>query len=205
MSGMTATAADYAWVEQGSGLSEAYCLTMVRDLSPEEILARMGAKPEETITGLPQLVEPSYEAWDDYDGDQMLVGVASLDGWAVAVEINGYIGVTPSVAKPLSTGTRLVSHFRNINAVDHFFWIEDGDIRVTFEPLFPAQRLGSRPDALVEEMQAAGFDLSDDEDRDYTHHTAAAFALAEHLTGVRLTKELLEGAILLCGMAPRPR
>lgn len=51
-------------------------------------------------------------------------------------------------------------------------------------------------------MRQVGFDLRDDEDRDYELRTEAAFALAEHLTGVKLTQELLDSADYLCARAP---
>lgn len=54
-------------------------------------------------------------------------------------------------------------------------------------------------------MQQVGFDLSDGEDRDYALHTEATLALTEHLTGVRLTAELLDSAEYLCGLAEMKR
>lgn len=63
------------------------------------------------------------------------------------IEPNGYLGTLDEVIVPLPRGTRLVSHFRNGNAVDHFFWLDDGVLRLHFEPLFPAQRDGSDPTA----------------------------------------------------------
>jgi hypothetical protein len=48
-------------------------------------------------------------------------------------------------------------------------------------------------------MRQSGFDLSDTADRSIEFHTEAAFALAERLTGVRLTAELLWEADLLVG------
>ena len=52
-------------------------------------------------------------------------------------------------------------------------------------------------------MQAAGFDLT--EDGDNTENcTTAALALAELLTGVRLTPELLEQATYTFGMVQIP-
>ncbi|WP_329179657.1 DUF6461 domain-containing protein [Streptomyces decoyicus] len=200
-----ATAADYAWLDEDlPGLTEAYCLTLVRGLTPEEVLRRIGARGELRITGVEELAAPAYDAWDEYDGERMFVGVTSVGDWALMMEYNGYLGVTDEVSVPLSRGTRLVSHFRNVNALDHFDWIEDGDIRVTFEPLFANQRHGSAPDSLVEEMRGAGFDLGDSGDRSYELHTEAAFALAERLTGVRLSTEVLSSATFLCGMAALP-
>ena len=44
---------------------------------------------------------------------------------------------------PLSCGRAVVSHFRNVNAVDHFTWYGDGTLRLHFEPLFAHHRDGS--------------------------------------------------------------
>jgi len=55
-------------------------------------------------------------------------------------------------------------------------------------------------------MRLAGFDLRQDaeyNEEDVT--TEAAFALAEQLTGVRLTPELLDESVYLCGVAPIPQ
>lgn len=47
-----ATAADYAWLDEDlPGLTEAYCLTLVRGLAPEEVLRRIGAREGLRITG----------------------------------------------------------------------------------------------------------------------------------------------------------
>jgi hypothetical protein len=46
-----------------------------------------------------------------------------------------------------------------VNAVDHhFYWFEDGELRVHFEPLFPTQRDGRDADDLEPVMQEVGFD-----------------------------------------------
>lgn len=53
-------------------------------------------------------------------------------------------------------------------------------------------------------MQQVGFDLRDSEDDNDTLASEAAFALAEHLTGVRPTADLLDNAMFVCGIAPLP-
>jgi hypothetical protein len=205
---MTATAADYAWFEdRPRGLSEAYCLTLACGLTPAGFLARIGARAEATRIGLDALREPSDEVWDEHLGQSLFIGVTTVPGdrgtWALGVEINGYLGVTEEVIVSASQGTRIVSHFRNIERVDRFYWVEDGDIRLYFQPLEAAYREGSTPDAVVGIMREVGFDLR--EDGDIEQHTAAAFALAEHLTGVRVTPELLEESTYACGIAPVPQ
>ena len=203
---MSATAADYAWFEERpGGLSEAYCLTLARGLTPAQFLARLNARPDVPRTGVGELFEPSMDMWDEVPEKELLVGVTTVPGdggdWALAVEVNGYLGATPEVIVPLSAGTRVVSHYANGGY--SFYWAEVGDIRLYFVPLDPDFREGSTPDALVDAMREAGFDLSED-GQNVEHPMEAAMALAERLTGVRITLEILEESTYLCGIAPIP-
>ncbi|MER7108321.1 DUF6461 domain-containing protein [Streptomyces sp. NPDC000229] len=73
-------------------------------------------------------------------------------------------------------------------------WYEAGELRTGFE--WPTDRYGSTPDDLVPVMREIGFGLTEKEDRTgpSTDTKAAVLALAERLTGVRLTEELLKDA-----------
>ncbi|GAA2971594.1 MULTISPECIES: DUF6461 domain-containing protein [unclassified Kitasatospora] len=229
---MTAHATDYTWFEDRyPDLGEAYCLTQVQGLAADELLRRFDALPASDAVGLTAVMarwdayqdgadedddedeDEEYEegaGGDEGDGalfdpaeDRLLVAVTELDGWALAIEPNGYLGTLDTVIPRLGEGTRLVSHFRNVNAVDHFHWWEHGVRRLHFEPLFPGQRDGSDAEArgIPELLTACGFDLETEE---YAQHTEAAFALAERLTDVRLTPERLDAATFRIGYAPRP-
>ncbi|WP_225837457.1 DUF6461 domain-containing protein [Streptomyces sp. NK08204] len=198
------TAGDYRWLrERYADLMDAYCVTLVQGLTPEQLLKELGAGPDQRVTGVAGLSEPSYDAWDDYDGDETLVGVAALGDWTLMVEYNGFVGTLADVMLPVSRGRTVVSHFRNVNAVDHFYWFRDGAIRLHFEPLFAHDRDGDAPDCLLTEMRECGFDLSDADDRDTDLHTEAAFALAHRVTGVRLTPELFASLEFTCGLVAR--
>jgi hypothetical protein len=200
-------AADYTWFEdRPAGLAEAYCLTLVQGLTPAAFLARIAARPGPTLTGAGALFAPSMQLWDEHPEKGMLIGVTTVPSdrgdWALAVEVNGYLGVTEEIIVPLSAGTRVISHYYS-NGVDRFYWAEDGDIRLYFNPSEAAYRDGSTPDAAVDVMRAAGFNLRPEDDN--TEDAAeASLALAERLTGVRLTPELLEQAIYTCGFVPVP-
>jgi Family of unknown function (DUF6461) len=202
---VTATAADYTWFcERCPDLAEAFCLTWVRSLTPAEVLRRVGARESSSLIGVGE-VSRGYRAWTASGGDELFVAATVVDGWTLAVEPNGFLGVTDDIVVALSRDTRLVSHFRNVNALARFCWVEDGDVRLSFDPLFPAYREGSDPDGLLDVMRQVGFDLREDEERDFERHTEAAFALAAHLTGVQLRPEHLDSASYLCGIAPLPR
>ncbi len=203
---MRATAADYAWVaDDSTGLIEAYCLTLARGLEPAQFLARLGARPDIARSGLSQLFEPSWRLWRERSGDELLISVAAVPGdggdWALAVEINGFLAIREDLAIQLSAGTRLVSHlWMEVNFANDFLWVEDGQVRLEFQPLSPAQRWGTTPDALLPEMTEAGFDLGDEDGDGDDKPIAATFALAERLTGVRVTPDLLENARYACGI-----
>ncbi|MEU1618459.1 DUF6461 domain-containing protein [Streptomyces sp. NPDC005722] len=202
MTDMT-TAADYAWFgEQYEELMEAYCITLVQGLTPEELLAALGVECPSRIAGVAGLSEPSFRLGAH---DELFVGAASLGDWSLMVECNGYLGVTDEAMLPLSRGRTVVSHFRNVNAVDHFCWYQDGTLRLHFEPLFPYFRVGTHPDELVTAMRESGFDLSEADDRNLDEHNDAAFALAHRVTGVRLTPEALASAEFVAGVARVPR
>lgn len=207
--GRRAVAADYAWIDgdDEGGLFEAYCLTLVRGLTPRAFLDRLGA--ELLFEELPldeRFFEISFEYWGaPHYGDVQFIGATTVPGdggdWTLAVEVNGHLGVTDSVMAPVSAGTRLVSHrYNGGNGVGHFCWIEDGDPRLSFEPLFAWNRDGSTPDALLADLREIGFGL-DEESDEIGPTTTAAFALADRLTGVRITPGTLTDAVFRCGAA----
>ncbi|MFJ6381560.1 DUF6461 domain-containing protein [Kitasatospora sp. NPDC092039] len=211
---MTAHATDYTWFdERYPDLGEAYCLTRAQGLTADELLRRFDALPGSDAVGLGAVMarwdayldeeDEEAEALFDLTEDRLLVAVTELDGWALAIEPNGYLGTLDTVIPRLGEGTRLVSHFRNVNAVDHFHWWEHGVRRLHFEPLFPTQRDGTDAEApgVPELLTACGFEL---ETEAYGLCGEAAFALAERLTDVRLDPERLEAATFRIGFAPRP-
>ncbi|MFJ7626709.1 DUF6461 domain-containing protein [Streptomyces sp. NPDC097595] len=199
---MTTTATDYAWFEERfPDLAEAYCFTLVHDLAPSALLHRLGGRAEPALTGTGALVEAAHDLFDRPDGKRQLVAMATVGSWTLVIEPNGYLGVTEELALAASAGTRWVSHFVNINGLDAFLWAEDSVRRLWFEPMFPDERWGTTPDELVQAMLSIGFHFGDDTpDPDLS--PLAAFALAQHLTGVAVTPELLEDTVFTCGSAP---
>ncbi|MEU4230748.1 DUF6461 domain-containing protein [Nonomuraea sp. NPDC026600] len=221
---MIATAADYVWFyDRFPSLVEGYCFTLIEGVRPEDVVARLGARTEDVVARLGAWIEnvPSGMSFDDVIGatcsgpgqygawDGHFFGAVAVEDWCLIVEPNGGMGITREIMEPLSAGTRLVSHYRNVNAVSYFFWVEDGEIRLSFEPAIPDYRYGSDPDGLVEVMRQVGFDLQDgdqpdgiDPVDDFAARIGTVFALAEHLTGVKLTAQLLEESTYLCAVAP---
>lgn len=86
----------------------------------------------------------------------------------------------------------------DVEGVECFFWSEDGEIRFCFiaDEGCPEEV----PDEVVETLQRIDADY-----RNLYPSDGPAFLLAEHLTGIALTPELLEGSTYLCGVIPEPR
>ncbi|MFI7707839.1 DUF6461 domain-containing protein [Nonomuraea sp. NPDC049480] len=194
---MIATPGDYAWFsyERFPELAEAYCFTYVRGLAPEQLVVRLGGRLEDfTPMTLEKLIETSHR--NSYD--TAFLGATTIGDWAFIVEPNGGLGADEEIITSLSAGTRLVSHFRDVEGVEYFYWSEDGKIRFCF--IADEGYSEEVPDEVVETMQRI--------DADYRHlypSDGPAFLLAEHLTGITLSPELLEGSTYLCGVIPEPR
>jgi hypothetical protein len=200
MSGMTKTGADYAWFENDfPDIAEAYCFTLVRGLSPTELILRLEGREEAPLQGMAAVVDATFAQYELGDGDRQLVALTTVGAWTLLIEANGYLGVTEERALPASAGTSWISHFVNINAVGTFLWAEDQALRLCFDPMFPEERWGTTPDELLDVMVRIGFHVDDDAPESETDLSSpAAFALAEHLTGVAITPELLQDTTFTC-------
>ncbi|MEU6352007.1 DUF6461 domain-containing protein [Streptomyces sp. NPDC047072] len=198
------TAADYGWIRHSSPLFAyamelGYSLTLVRGLTPAELVERIAAEPLGTCHGSAELVEKSSEFMDDcgYMPESSLVGVCAVrdengQPWSLALNFSGDLGVRPRLMEPLSTGTRAVTHSSNGGKpMDFFHWHENGELRITFE--HAARREGSTPDALNIVLTDLGLDPYGDGDPN-VDRKAAVLALTERLTRVRVTEALLQEA-----------
>lgn len=208
----SATAADYGWIRSPSspfayGLEVGYTLTLVRGVSPSELFRTVGAEPrDEECEGLGDLIFEQQELLDEYEEwpEAFLAGAFTVQGeggeWTLALEFGGDLGTRHRLMKALSAGTRAVSHSSNGGKpMDLFHWYEDGELRTTFE--WPADRIGSTPDELNALMEEVGLNPSGNTDPD-VDTKAAVMALAERLTGVRVTAQLLAEAEYQLGVVP---
>ncbi|OPC77072.1 hypothetical protein B4N89_41625 [Embleya scabrispora] len=207
----SATAADYGWIPSSFvfplGLEVGYSLTLVRGVPPEEVLRVMGAEPAGVCRGADELFERQEELVaeaDEWD-ESFIAGVCAVPGeggdWALVLHFDGGIGMRPRFLETLSARSRAVTHSSNGGKPIHTFdWYEDGELRTGFE--WPTVRYGSAPDDLLPMMRESGFDLREESDVDTYDRKAAVLALAERLTGVRLTEDLLDNSAYLLGHVP---
>ncbi|MEV7385406.1 DUF6461 domain-containing protein [Streptomyces sp. NPDC091215] len=210
----SATAHDYAWIRSSSwfrhALSSGYTLTLVRGVTPGDVMRVMAAEPQGTCTGVDAFLARQDELLDgtDYWEESFISGAFTVPGadgdWTLVLQhFEGGAGMQSRFLEALSAGGRAVVHSSNGGKPIHFFhWYEDGELRTTFE--WPTARAGSTPDALNTVMREVGFVLSEEEHAAETHvdTKAAVFALAERLTGVRVTEELVRDAEYQLGHVP---
>jgi len=182
-----ATADDYRWFSPTPEFGQGYCFTWVRDVVPQQVIERLGGTELERISW-----EQLVDAGDGEQGtaSRYFIGISRIDGWSLIVEDNGDLGVTDELVRPLSAGTTVVANHRRPDGHGRFLLIEDEQVRLDFDPLAPA--------TITAEMTAAGFVPGIDADTSM----AAAFALAERLTGEQLSKILLISRTYLLTSVP---
>ncbi|GAA2653640.1 DUF6461 domain-containing protein [Nonomuraea recticatena] len=177
------TAEDYAWFDDhDSGLAETFCVTFVRGLTPQETFDRLGVVPDST-------------AGDNFDEEAICASV--VDGGTILVEFSGFVGTSDTVSGLLSPGTVTVAVFGSINMDRKFVYAADGQVVTAFEPDFPGSRSGSDPDRLLARMAELGIPTEDVDAYGWGDPIHQAFALAERVTGVRLTPEAIEHPVLI--------
>jgi hypothetical protein len=191
-----AVADDYWWFALEPDLSRGFCFTWVQGLNPKQVLKRLGGTELERV-GWQQLVGSGDG--ERFPGDRYFIGVASVDDWSLIVEDHGDLGVTDRLVLPLSVGTRVVAHYRAADGHGRFLLLDDAVIELDFDPTAAGKLSGSRATELAPMLAAVGFGPGDGP----AVPIEASFALAERLTGIAMTKELLRDRTYLLTTVPR--
>ena len=186
-----------AWfIEERNGFDMAHCITLLEQVGVDEVFSRLGAEPSTGTSSFADFLEDASLQLED-DDDHALVGVADLGQWSLLIESNGFVATRPERKKALSRGTTTVTLYAGINSSSEYSVTVDGEEQLSFDWMFPAGHRGSRSDAFVEGMLAAGLVFEEDDD---SENEEAALAFVENLTGVRLTVGLLDGLALRTGL-----
>lgn len=203
---MSATIDDYSWWDEfRPEWAMAHCITLVGDANPAQVLDMLDGAAVARVSGIDDLIERSLDHWGtSHNPDAAMIGVTDAgNGWSLIAEVNGYMGVTTELIESASAGRTIVSHFRNVNGVSRFNWWRDGELLTDLDLLFPTERFGTQPDALLPDIAAVGVPL-DADDVSSLDLSAAGFALAECITGVTCTPEMFERAEFSVAIVPIP-
>lgn len=173
------TADRYAWVEHWEG--EGFCVALVEATNARDVLTDMLPDP-----ALPIGKAPEVRAWaaeQRFPHYANAVEAADLGAWVVSFESNGFLATQDDVLRRLTQGRKAIVLFRNVNAVMRFVYARDGSVIRAFDPLLYENRSTWIGEPLAEEEGltfGAGAPM------------ASAFACAERISGVHVTREFLD-------------
>ncbi|HEX7277856.1 MAG TPA: DUF6461 domain-containing protein [Acidimicrobiales bacterium] len=185
-----AEADDYLWVldAQQSSLAVGACITVVRGSTVADVLAGFGADP----SAAPVHIDP----WDSTGS----VHVGQVEDAVVTVEYNGFEGSRAEVLRVVSRSATAVSVFWNVNFDMRFSYASGGTVVTSFDPMFPDDVFtGTPPRQALPAIEGLPFP---------EHAIPSALALAERVTGVRLTRDRilrLRDAWPVTAVPPDPR
>ncbi|MEU1729395.1 DUF6461 domain-containing protein [Nonomuraea sp. NPDC005692] len=175
---------------------EGTCYVYVQGITPSDVIARLGARAEK-FTSMTQS-DVFNTSFASPSTSHRFIAATAIGDWTLLVDPGGSLGMAEEVIMPLSAGTRLVSHFfLSIKAIDYFFWIENSELRFCF-----IAQEGYAPD--VPDELADTMAVVDSVYPDADPHEGPMFILAEELTGITMTPQLLEESTYLCGAVPSP-
>jgi hypothetical protein len=191
-----AAAGDYRWLTTGDEFAKGFSFLWVQGLTSKQVLDRLGGKELERVFWH-QLVGPG----DGQRGStgQRFFGVARVGDWVLVVEEAGTLGISDVLLDRLSAQTTVISHYRGAEGEEQMLVLTDGAVDLRFDPQSDAARTGRRAAELSTEITSAGFGAATDPQT----RTAAAFALTERLTGIAMTREMLEEKTYLLSTAPQ--
>jgi len=167
------------------GIGDAVCVTYAQGIDEDAMIRAFGGDPDQAA--LRSLAEVGEElAGYHYSEAPHVLPVTRVSDWLIGVEPNGFQGSRPEVLRAASVDGSALSVYWNINASNRFTYAADGRTSVVFDMRRPEDRQGRDPGALDAHLGGLPFGSGG-------NAWAAGLALAERVTGVRLTAALLEG------------
>ncbi|GAA1959751.1 DUF6461 domain-containing protein [Amycolatopsis minnesotensis] len=133
-------------------VADAYCVTVIHDVDPDEALRRFGAEDKEisTATWAQLGRRASYE---ETDSVSMVVAAFALGRHTLLVEDNGW----EAIGRPdLSRGTFAVTSYLGGHGVHQFLVSRDGETLANFMDYVASEADGAEPGVLTEALARMG-------------------------------------------------
>jgi len=157
-----------------------YTLTFVRDVSPAELLTRMGVDPE--TLALRHAMDLADDLGDDLFDDDEPVVTTGIDGsWTWAWEQGGMHGLDERILSVVAVGTEAVVLHYNEKPMHWFKYAVGGETIVDFHTLQAIEPTGQDPARLDDIMRPLGLV------RGRLAPLHSVLALVENAFGIRLT------------------
>lgn len=148
-----------------------YSLIFCGDLTPMEVLDRLGARRESVIPLTrveAQEIEVRNAADEPYDLVRLdeldvealeengflrreadaVIRAGAIEGWAFAIQASTSYVSSRNYLPTLSRGTRVIAVSRDVNAVQRVEYAVDGRVLSSFDPGIPVYNDGAEPSAL---------------------------------------------------------
>ncbi|MEU4557291.1 DUF6461 domain-containing protein [Actinoplanes sp. NPDC023936] len=188
--------ADLRWPLRDPDLAAGFCFTLVQNLTPKQVIDRLGGRELERVKW-EQLVGPG-------DGEagttqRYFVGLARIGDWTLIAEDAGDLGVTRDIVRPLSEGRRVLAYRGDATGRGRLLVLDDREVLLDFDSGTPERWGGSQPGDFVPAMRAAGLVGG----TDVTDPTGPALAFLADRTGVTLTRDQLNERTYLLVTVPR--
>ncbi|MER7475841.1 DUF6461 domain-containing protein [Micromonospora sp. NPDC000018] len=142
------------WLDRGLEAGDAYCVTVIHNVDPDEALRRFGALDEEVSSATWAQLQRRAN-YEDVGSDFMIVAAFPLGPHTLLVEDSGY----EAADRPdLSRGTFAVSSYCSVNGDHRFLVSRDGDVMASFTGFLASEAKGADPAVLTMALAEMGID-----------------------------------------------
>ncbi|TQL94940.1 hypothetical protein FB559_0429 [Actinoallomurus bryophytorum] len=185
--------------------SDHYCVTCVRDLSPAEVMARLGVADQDPY---PRCTPE--EAVERFDLDVPAVRVHHEGDWVFVLEVNSQLGVTfkPQMLARLSEGSEAVSAQQLLDSTAKVAHARQGELLATYIDWHFEPPSGKDPSRLNRALTQVGFFREENEDSDEWEASKMILVAVEREFGLTVSPEVVNGplptAVLPYVKAPAP-
>ncbi len=192
---------DLGWPDRSADLTHGFCFTMIRDITPYDLIERLGGQELQRVEWH-RVIGPG-------DGEagvrnRFFLGIARVGDWSIIVEDNGTLGVTREIVQPLSAdGGEVLAYRGGGGDPGRLLVFRDGDLALDLDTSAPDEAGGSDAGGFRSELIAAGLLAGTGYGPGVSEPTGPALSFLAARTGVPLTLELLTDRTYLLVTVPQ--
>lgn len=186
----------FTWLGRNRVLGMAGSLTLTENAQLAQVQERFGETVEHQ--GSMRLADlPMHDPAGPF-----LVALASLEGWVLAVEVNGWQGARPEVLCRLAELGSAANLRWTTTSSPRFSYATRGEIVTSFEYAAPDRRVGLDPDAV--ESARDGLPWPPDAQAESVDPLSVMLALIARVTGLTPTPDWLAATFEVVSVQPWP-